>query len=122
MSHPFRRIIIPILVISTLAVLSGCSRWDQDPVVPVRQGQSIVFLGNNLPSRMMHYGYFEATLQAAYPDSLLQIRNMGDGGNTPGFRPHSGRMHPWAFPEAEALLGELYPPSGSEGHLESPDE
>ncbi|WP_420592460.1 PVC-type heme-binding CxxCH protein [Robiginitalea biformata] len=122
MSHPFRRIIIPILVISTLAVLSGCFRWDQDPVVPVRQGQSIVFLGNNLPSRMMHYGYFEATLQAAYPDSLLQIRNMGDGGNTPGFRPHSGRMHPWAFPEAEALLGELYPPSGSEGHLESPDE
>ncbi|MBC2839009.1 c-type cytochrome [Robiginitalea sp. SC105] len=98
----------------------SCSR--PEPLVTVRRQDTLVLLGNNLPSRMMQFGYFETALQAAYPDSLLRIRNMGDGGNTPGFRPHSGRMEPWAFPGASELLSELYPPSGSEGHFESPDE
>ena len=58
----------------------------------------------------------------------LVIRNMADEGNTPGFRPHSGRPSPWAFPGAEAY----YPPlseakdrwgSGHTGHgtYDSPD-
>lgn len=71
---------------------------------------------------MMNYGYFETEMQLRYPDSLLFIRNMGDGGNTPGFRPHSGRNSPWAFPGAEKFQTEFAQNSGSIGHLETEDE
>ena len=47
---------------------------------------------------------------------------MCDGGNTPGFRPHSGRVTPWAFDGAEQFQTELAKNSASKGHLEYPDE
>jgi len=47
---------------------------------------------------------------------------MCDGGNTPGFRPHPGRVSPWAFPGAERFQSELAKNSGSRGHFETPDE
>ncbi len=71
---------------------------------------------------MMNFGHFETEMQVRYPDSLLYIRNMCDGGNTPGFRPHSGRKSPWAFPGAESFQTELAKNSGSTGHFETPDE
>ncbi len=54
----------------------------------------------------MAYGHFETEVQARFPKHRLMIRNMCDEGNTPGFRPHSGRPSPWAFPGAETF----YPP------------
>ena len=71
---------------------------------------------------MMNFGHFETEMHLRYPDSLLFIRNMCDGGDTPGFRPHSGRNSPWAFPGAEKFQTELAHPSGSEGHFDSPDQ
>ena len=71
---------------------------------------------------MMHYGHFETELQLRYPDSLLFVRNLGDGGNTPGFRPHSARVSPWAFPGAKDFYTELAENSDSQGHFPSPDE
>ena len=71
---------------------------------------------------MMNYGHFETGLQLRFPDSLLTIRNLCDGGNTPGFRPHSGREAPWAFDGAEQYFSELARNSGSQGHFEKPDE
>ena len=71
---------------------------------------------------MMNFGHFETAVQLRYPDSNLVIRNMCDGGDTPGFRPHSGRNDPWAFPGAEQFQTELANNSNSIGHLEKPDE
>jgi hypothetical protein len=71
---------------------------------------------------MMNYGFFETELHLRYPDSLLYIRNMCDGGETPGFRPHSGRPSPWAFPGAEKFQTELATNSESEGFFETPDQ
>lgn len=71
---------------------------------------------------MMNFGHFETEMHVRYPDSLLFIRNMCDGGDTPGFRPHAGRNSPWAFPGAEKFQTELAHPSGSEGFFETPDE
>jgi len=88
----------------------------------VHKDDHIVLIGNNLGSRMMNYGWFETELQLRYPDSTLIIRNMCDGGNMPGFNPHSGRDNPWAFPGAEQHYDELGTNSGSEGHFESPDQ
>src|SRR5687768_13291611 len=90
--------------------------------ISATKGAHILLIGNNLGSRMMNYGHFETEMHVRYPDSLLFIRNMCDGGDTPGFRPHSGRNSPWAFPGAEKYQTELAHPSGSEGHFESPDE
>ena len=82
----------------------------------------IALIGNNLGSRMMNYGYFETEMHLRYPEEKLYIRNMCDGGDTPGFRPRSGRNDPWAFPNAEIYQTDLAQNSGSIGHFESPDE
>ncbi len=89
---------------------------------------NVVLLGNGLASRMMLHGFFETELYRRHAQHRLVIRNMADEGNTPGFRPHSGRPSPWAFPGAE----KYYPPlsdakdrwgSGHTGHgtYDSPD-
>ena len=71
---------------------------------------------------MMNYGHFETELYLRYPDLELSIRNMCDGGNTPGFRPHPGRESPWAFPGADSFYTELAQTTGSRGHFETPDQ
>lgn len=81
-----------------------------------------MLIGNNLGSRMMNFGHFETEMHIRYPDSLLFIRNMCDGGNTPGFRPHASRVSPWAFPGAEKFQTELANYSDSQGHFETEDE
>ncbi|MEM7656044.1 MAG: PVC-type heme-binding CxxCH protein [Bacteroidota bacterium] len=115
------------LLIVWFIVGTGCQSGSPGLVeMPASQqdetGARIVLVGNNLGSRMMNFGHFETELHMRYPDSLLFIRNMCDGGNTPGFRPHSGRNEPWAFPGAENFQSELAHPSGSIGHLETEDE
>lgn len=104
-----------------LTFIVGCST-DNTSYLNLSKDDHIVLVGNNLGSRMMNFGHFETELQVRYPDSMLFIRNMCDGGNTPGFRPHSGRVSPWAFPGAETFQTELANPSGSQGHFETPDE
>lgn len=111
-------------------LLSAFQCSQKDPL-EFKKGSHIVLIGNNLGSRMMNYGEFETEMHVRYPDSLLYIRNMSDGGNSPGFRPHSGRDSPWAFPGAEDFQTELgnvdmyrwgSSGSGSRGHFETPDE
>ena len=70
---------------------------------------------------MMDYGSLETEFHLRYPTDSLFIRNMCDAGDTPGFRPHSGRVSPWAFPGAENFQKELALNSGSEGEFETPD-
>jgi mono/diheme cytochrome c family protein/glucose/arabinose dehydrogenase len=100
---------------------SQCEHVDGQ-LLRVSKGERIMLIGNNLGSRMMNFGHFETEMHLRYPDSLLFIRNMCDGGDTPGFRPHSGRNSPWAFPGAEKFQTELAHFSGSEGHFETPDQ
>ena len=71
---------------------------------------------------MLNYGHFETEMHLRFPNHQLFIRNMCDGGNTPGFRPHSGRFSPWAFLGAEKFQTELGNFSNSQGHFETPDQ
>lgn len=93
------------------------------PIIDPPPGARIALIGNNLCARMMEYGHFEKEMHLRFPDHQLYIRNMCDGGNTPGFRPHSGRPTPWAFDGAEDFHPDKvdtdYPP---EGHFEYPDQ
>src|SRR5690606_39370643 len=115
-TRAFRSLQIFTIVLSALIFFQCSSDGDN---LQINKGSRIFVIGNNLPSRMMNYGFFETEMQLRYPDSLLFIRNMGDGGNTPGFRPHSGRNSPWAFPGAEQFQTELAKNSGSEGDRKS---
>ncbi len=101
-------------------ILFGCS--PEESHLNLYKDSRIALIGNNLGSRMMNYGWFETELHLRFPDSTLFIRNMCDGGDTPGFRPHSGRESPWAFPGADQFYSELAKNSGSEGHFETPDQ
>ncbi len=103
----------------TLLLQQSCNRQDN---TTIEVDSHIVLLGNNLGSRMMDYGHFETEMHLRYPESNLFIRNICDPGDTPGFRPHSGRMNPWAFDGAEKFQTELARNSGSEGVFESPDQ
>ncbi len=91
----------------------------------LKKGDTIVLLGSGMASRMNHFGYFETEIQLRFPTSNLTIRNMGDEGNTPGFRPHPGRNQEgqYAFPGAKELLPtELQAGSRPQGHFETPDQ
>lgn len=110
-------LILLFLVIS----LMGCQP-EKEGIVPVDKNMHILMVGGNLGSRMMNYGHFETEMHMRYPKDSLFIRNMCDPGNTPGFRPHSSRNSPWAFPGAEKFQTEYANPSGSTGHFETEDE
>lgn len=117
---------------ATLGIIS-CSNEGADNLLKIENNAHIVLVGNNLASRMINFGYFETELQLRYPNDSLFIRNMGDGANTPAFRPHAARPSPWAFPGADKF--EHDPGSrihfieddggfqkGGVGHFPTPDE
>jgi len=116
------RTVFTMLVV--LIVISNSYQCTQSDAarLKIKKGAHIILIGNNLGSRMMNYDHFETEMHLRYPDSLLYIRNMCDGGNTPGFRPHSGRHSPWAFPGAEKFQKELARNSDSQGQYETPDQ
>ena len=91
----------------------------------LNKGDSIVIIGSGMASRMNHFGHFETELQLRFPKHNLTIRNMGDEGNTPAFRPHPGRnqAQQYAFPGAKAYVKpEHQVNSNPVGHFETPDQ
>jgi mono/diheme cytochrome c family protein/glucose/arabinose dehydrogenase len=113
------KLLLSVLLSFTLSI--SCEE-QKEPLIEIKPNDSVVLIGNNLGSRMQNFGYFETEMQLRFPEDALKIRNMCDGGNTPGFRPHSARNSPWAFPGAEKFQTELAQNSGSEGFFPSPDE
>ncbi|MEO8473828.1 MAG: PVC-type heme-binding CxxCH protein [Chryseolinea sp.] len=112
-----------VWIIVALVCLLQCKQKPATlPLADIRKGSHIVLIGNNLASRMMNFGHFDTELHLRFPDSLLFIRDMADGGNTPGFRPHASRVSPWAFPGAEKFQTELATFSDSQGHFDTEDE
>lgn len=109
------------LSLTLVFVLTGCQSGPEGAIT-VEDNMKIVLVGNNLCSRMMEYGPFETEMHLRYPEKNLFIRNMCDPGNTPGFRPHSSRNSPWAFPGADQFQEENANRSGSTGHFPTEDE
>ena len=114
------KLLVALLAISVLAIVAF--NLPSSTKLNIKKGSHIILIGNNLGSREMNYGFFETELHMRYPDSMLYIRNMCDGGNTPGFRPHSARPTPWAFPGAEKFQTELVKSGETEGFNDYPDE
>ena len=118
----YRKVIYPVAASALIAASMLLFAFQDSAPLQVEKDDHIVLVGNNLCSRMINFGHFETEIYLRHPDSQLILRNLCDGGNTPGFRPHSGRISPWAFPGAEAFQAELARNSGSEGFFETPDQ
>lgn len=67
------------------------------------KGASIALVGGGQGERLLRHPYFEAELQHRFAGRNLVIRNLCDDGDTPGYRDHSGRNAPFAYPAAEKL-------------------
>jgi mono/diheme cytochrome c family protein/glucose/arabinose dehydrogenase len=90
-------------------------------VAPPAQGERIIFLGNGLAERDVHYSRLETELHLRYPGHALFVRNMGHVGDTPGFRPHPARKSQWAFPGAEKFHPDKTKHNGK-GFFPTPDQ
>lgn len=113
--HPY------IVQLFLFLFLASCVKPDL-PRILITNNTHISLIGNNLCSRMLNFGHFETEVHLRFPEHDLTIRNMCDGGDTPGFRPHSGRKSPWAFAGAEKFQTSLAQNSHSEGDFDSTDE
>lgn len=115
---------IRLLIALSVLMVFAISSFQATPpkTLTLQKDAHIALIGGNLGSRMMNYGLFETEMHVRYPDYSLFIRNMCDGGDTPGFRPHASRNLPWAFPGAEKFQTEYAKNSNSEGHFDSPDQ
>lgn len=116
-----RNILIGLALILSLGTFSFLPPANEQ-IIPVKENLHIALIGGNLGSRMINFDHFETELHLRYPQNHLMVRNLCDGGDTPGFRPHSARNKPWAFPGAEKFQDEFANPSESEGHLDTHDE
>jgi mono/diheme cytochrome c family protein/glucose/arabinose dehydrogenase len=120
-----RLISISLMVILFIAAILTVITSFIPPIsktLKIQQGTSITMVGGNMGSRMLNYGNFETELHLRFPDKNLKVRNMCDGGDTPGFRPHSGKMNAWAFPGAEKFQTDFAKDTHSQGTFGQPDE
>ncbi len=89
-----------LLVASIVAVQGVALVAATQPIDPA-PGSSIVLLGGGQGERLLRYPAFEVELQRRFVGRDLVIRNLCDDGDTPGYRDHSGRNSPFAYPGAE---------------------
>ena len=102
-SHHFTSLGVMVAALFAFCGTTTETRAASGETLTLENGAHLVLVGNGLGSRMMHYGFFETEVHRRFQQHRIVIRNMCDEGNTPGFRPHSGRPSPWAFPGAEAF-------------------
>ena len=58
-----------------------------DPILKLKQGDHISYIGNTLADRMQHSAWLETYIHAAYPNMDLTVRNLGFSGDEVKLRP-----------------------------------
>ena len=113
-----------------LALFVGLTAFAAQTPGPIDppSGGVIVLLGGGQGERLLRAPTFEVELQRHFAGRDLTFRNLCDDGDTPGYRDHSGRNSPFAYPGAE----KFYPLSKAKdfwgsghagsGFSQSPDE
>ena len=81
------------LILLVISIFTISFFQPQSPnLLTLEKNTKIALVGGKLGSRMINYDHFETELHLRYPENNLMVRNMCDGGDTPGFRPHSARL------------------------------
>ena len=110
---------------TTSSLVGAAPATNTAATLKLAPNSNITIIGNGLASRMLKFGDFETELQVRYPEAKLIIRNIGDEGNTPAFRPHPGRSKEgqFAFPGGEKLVRQDFLfHTGGKGTFDSPDQ
>jgi mono/diheme cytochrome c family protein/glucose/arabinose dehydrogenase len=91
-------------------------------------GATISLIGGGQGERLFRSPTFEVEVQRRFAPQRLVIRNMCDDGDTAGYRVHSGRASPFAFPEAaqfhhlSTTKDDFGSGEGGSGFAETPDQ
>ena len=59
----------------------------QSPTLELRQGDTVVLIGNTLAERMQYFNHFEALLMLRFPELQLRVRNLGWSGDALTLQP-----------------------------------
>jgi lysophospholipase L1-like esterase len=70
-----------------LALAARAPADAQTARLELRQGDTIVLLGNTLAERMQHFNHFETLLMTRFPELHLRVRNLGRSGDTITLQP-----------------------------------
>lgn len=108
-----------LLIALTLALLPALQSSAQ--LAAPKKGESIVLIGNGLPERAQYYGSLEMQFHLLFPNQNLTLRNLGNPGDTPAYRPRPSRTSQWAFEGADAFQPNYRTHYGI-GHYPTPDE
>jgi glucose/arabinose dehydrogenase/azurin len=65
------------VVLGLLLAAACISRAAAPSKLELKPGEHIALVGNSLPDRMQHSGYFETLVHAKFPDHQLVFRNLG---------------------------------------------
>jgi mono/diheme cytochrome c family protein/glucose/arabinose dehydrogenase len=108
-------------------VVTGCVSLFGGSIDP-GIGASIALVGGGQGERLLRQPEIEVELQRRFAGRNLQIRNLCNDGDTAGYRDHSGRSTPFAYPGAEKFhaLSKAKDTWGSghagSGFAETPDQ
>ena len=91
--------ILPGVIFLLLVSCSGEASPARTPQVELLPGDHVVLIGNALPDRMQHEGWFESYLQTSRPELQLVLRNHGFSGDRINHRPRAK-----GFPTPETYL------------------
>ena len=67
----------------------GYGQAQSPALLQLKPGEHIAIIGNALPDRMQHFGYFETLLHAKYPNHQLVVRNLAAAGDEVAVRHRS---------------------------------
>ena len=74
--------------LAVLALSAGApAAFAQGAGLELRQGDTVVLLGNTLAERLQHFNHFETLLMTRFPELRLRVRNMGWSGDTITLQP-----------------------------------
>ncbi len=82
------RVANPLRSLLALLVLTAAARGRApEPVLELRDGDTIAVVGGAWVERLAAFGYFETLLRGAYPELELRVRMLGWSGDTVSLRP-----------------------------------
>src|SRR6185503_20659106 len=82
-----RRLLPAVLAALILGPAIAVPARAQSPVLELRQGETVVLIGNTLAERMQYFNHFETLLMLRFPELQLRVRNLGWSGDALTLQP-----------------------------------
>jgi azurin/glucose/arabinose dehydrogenase/lysophospholipase L1-like esterase len=72
---------LSFLILPIALLITAASTLNAQSTLKLEKGDHVTIVGNALPERMNHFGYFESLLHSRFPKKNLVVRNIGYGGD-----------------------------------------